>query len=166
MARTVVRDGAQRDRGDGVLCGLEHAAREVIRGHQTRRTGFIPAFLDERLNQSGDVRDLATAPEPEQVDEMRPDRAEDAAATRRIEPPTPRRIGSLRPAIPAQVGLQRQLHMSQLADRVGSNQLTGAPPVGLIAQFVVNPGEPVGMLLGRCHHLRGLEGIDGHWLFA
>ena len=56
--------------------------------------------------------------------------------------------------------------MAQLSDRVGTNQLARPAPVGLIAQFVVDPGERVGMLFRCCHHLRRFKRIDGHRLFA
>src|SRR5207249_3894947 len=105
QARSVVCDCTQRDCGDGAASGLEHAAREIIRRNHTERTRFVLALFDERLDQPGDVRDLAAAPEPEQVDEVRPDRAQDATAARCVGPPIPGRVESLRAAVPAQVWL-------------------------------------------------------------
>src|SRR5207247_1085598 len=166
VARAVMCYGTQRDRRDGAVCRLEDAAREVVRSNRTQRAGLVLTLLYERLGQSGDVRDFTAAPESEQVDEVRPDRAQYATAARCIEPPAPRRFGGLRPAVAPQVGFERQLHVPQLANRVRPNQLVRAASVGLIAQFVVNPGQSVWMLFGCCHHLRGLKRVDSHRFFA
>src|SRR5205823_8890633 len=146
MAGAMMCDSAQRDRGDGAARGLQHTTGEVVGGHRPRHAVFVLPFMDECLSQAGDVRDLAPAPEAAQCDEVRSDGAQDAAATRGVEPPIPWSIGCLRSAVTAEVRLQRQLDVAQFADGVRSNQLSCPAPIGFVTEFVVYPRYAVAML--------------------
>src|SRR5439155_1120129 len=109
--------------------------------------------------------DLTPGPEPAQVDEVRPDRAQDAAPSRSIVPPAPGSIERLRPPVTAQIGPEHELEMENRADGAHLDQLPHLAPIGLVTQLVVDAGQPAAPLRDLEHLLR-LPDRERHRLLA
>ena len=61
-ARELIRSRAIGD--------LQHTTGEVVSGHRPHNATLVVPFVDECLSQTGDVGDLAPAPEAAQIDEV------------------------------------------------------------------------------------------------
>src|SRR3989449_1811092 len=141
MPRPVVGQAREEDRRDRAAGHPHREARELLRHRPVRDAALVPPLLDEGRRGARDLRRLAPRPVAHEIDVVGADRAQDAAAARRVEPPGPGRRGGLRPAVAAQVGLEDELEVADLADRPTGDQLAHLAAVGLVARVAIDPGD-------------------------
>src|SRR4029077_17416217 len=90
---------------------------------------------------------------------------QDAAASRGIVPPAPGSIERLRPPVAAYVRSEHELEMEDGSDGADLDQLPHLAPIGLVAQLVVDTGQPTAPLRDLEHLLR-LSDRERHRLLA